>query len=280
MELHRIDPFLRFAAAMRYPQNFNGKLLQVSDCRIFYITEGSARLHIADRQYALEPGALFYCCAGSRYTVETAACSMICLNFDLSDRYRDQKRPLPVVGAPEKWASMAVFFDEVESSGFLNSHLYLSEGHDLQPRLNRIVEAYALGTDLDMAQSCTELKLLLLELHRLHRGQLPPKIAQVAAYIREHYAEAVTNKHLAQLVGYHEYYLNRIFTEATGQSLHSFLLQERLRRAVYLILNTELELKSVAEQTGFFGYPHFSSYFKQIYGDSPAEFRKRAKNSI
>lgn len=281
MELRRIDPFLRFAAFMRYPQIFNGKKLQVSDCRIFYITEGSARLGIGEKCYTLAAGALFYCCAGSRYAVEAGeSCAMICLNFDLTDSYRQQNLPLPVGSSPEKWDSMPVFADRVEDSAFLNSFLCLPEAHDLQPRLERIVEAYALGTALDMAQSCTELKLLLLELHRLHREQLPPKIAQVVAYIRRNYAQPLTNRQLAQLVGYHEYYLNRIFTEATGESLHGFLLQERLRRAVYLILNTELELKTVAEQTGFSGYPHFSSYFKQIYGVSPAEFRKRAKNSI
>ena len=281
MELRRIDPFLRFAAAMRYPQNFNGKLLQVSDCRIFYITEGSAQLCIREDTYLLEPGTLFYCCAGSRYRIAVEEdCNLICLNFDLSDAHRHQKLPLPVSGAPETWEAMPVYAVPVEDSAFLNNCLCLPEAHDLRARLERIVEYYALGTELDMAQSCTELKLLLLQLHRLHREQLPPKIAQVVAHIRGHYAQPITNRQLAQLVGYHEYYLNRIFTEATGQSLHSFLLQERLRRAVFLILNTELELKSVAEQTGFSGYPHFSSYFKQNYGVSPAEFRKRAKNSI
>lgn len=277
MELCRIDPFLRFAASMRYPQIYNGKALRVSDCRIFYITEGTARLWVGEALYCLEPGALFYCCAGSRYTVEAAEnCSLICLNFDLSHSYRTHSLPLPVIGDGEKWERMPILEDRVEDSGFLNAHLCILEAHELQPNLTRIVEAFAGGTALDLAQSCTELKLLLLALHRLQRPQMPPKIAQVVAYIRRHYAEPLTNRQLAQLVGYHAYYLNRIFTEATGQSLHSFLLQERLRRASYLILNTQLELKTVAEQVGFSGYPHFSSYFKQIYGVSPADFRKRA----
>jgi len=83
---------------------------------------------------------------------------------------------------------------------------------------------------------------------------------------------------LADLVGYHEYYLNRIFTAYVGQSLHAYLMNIRLSRASYLILNTDMDLKDIPEQAGFSSYPHFSAAFKRVYGYAPAKYRKHLRN--
>ena len=99
-------------------------------------------------------------------------------------------------------------------------------------------------------------------------------------YIEENYEKHLTNKELAALAGYHEYYLNRLFLAATGGNLHSYLLKVRLNRAAYLILNTDLSLQEIQAMVGFNSYPHFSSSFKQQFGFSPAQYRRGLKNRI
>ena len=281
MNLCYLNPFLRFASKMLYDVSYNAMPVLVSDCRLFYILEGSAQLEIGDACYALEPGCLFYCCAGSRYTIRCVDClHLFSLNFDLTQQFRANFHPLPPNREPENWPQTQVFFEEVADSNFLNGHLFLEKGADYQPFLERIVQDFTSTDRFGRELGSAELKRLLITLHRRDPDQLPPKVVQVQEYLQTHFAQAITNRELADLVGYHEYYLNRIFNAATGQSLHRYLLNVRLNRAAYLILNTDLELQAIPEQVGFGSYPHFSGYFKQVFGCSPAQYRKQLRSNI
>lgn len=280
MKVCDINPHLRFASAMRYAQGYNGRHVRVRDCRIFFVTEGTAQLYIGEESYALVPHSLFFCCAGSDYTIETQGeFSLISLNFDLTQDHRDRVIPFSPWLADEE-GGPAAYFDKVSDSPFLNKWLYLSGASGLQHPLERIVQEFSSNAPYHRELCGTLLKALLLELHRLNTTDIPPKVTYVKEYIEQHYAENITNKELADLVGYHEYYLNRIFSAYTGTNLHAFLVKVRLQRASFLILNSDLELKAIPEQTGFRNYPHFSSYFKKAYGYSPAEYRKRLKENI
>ena len=157
---------------------------------------------------------------------------------------------------------------------------FLENGGSLLDLLRQTVEIHTMADRFADALSSAMLKTLLTRMHLHATGQLPQKVALVQDYILKHYAEPITNSQLAQLAGYHEYYLNRIFTAATGQSLHSYLMKVRISRAAFLILNTDLELQEISEQVGFGSYPHFSGYFKQAHGLSPAQYRKRLRSNI
>jgi AraC-like DNA-binding protein len=281
MILSELNPFLRFSAQMLYDTSYNGSQVRVSDCRLFSVLDGSGRLSIDGKHYSLSPGCLFYCCAGSCYSIHThSSMRLLILNFDLSRTHSGQTLPLPPNRARNGWNAMPVYFDAVEGSSFLNSHLFLESSGEVLPLLKQLVDDHAAGGRFADALTSAALKELVTRLHLHTSGQLPPKVVQVQEYIEAHYAQPLTNARLAQLVGYHEYYLNRIFTAATGQSLHSYLLRIRLNRAGWLILNTDLELQTVGEQVGFGSYPHFSGCFKQAYGFSPAQYRKRLRSNI
>ncbi len=204
---------------------------------------------------------------------------LITLNFDLTQKHNSQTLPLPPERDCTKWNDMPVLQDPVEGS-FLGDHLFLRDASDHLAHLERIVLDFDDPDRFGRALAGSRLKTLLIQLHQTPSDAPPPKVSQVREYILEHYREPLTNAQLARLAGYHEYYLNRIFTAATGQSLHEFLLKVRLNKAGFLILNTDLELQDVGEQVGFGSYPHFSAAFKQFYGLSPAQYRKRLRGSI
>ena len=85
MNLCDLNPFLRFASKMLYDVSYNAMPVLVSDCRLFYILEGSGQLEIGDARHNLEPGCLFYCCAGSRYTIRCGDfLRLFSLNFGIS----------------------------------------------------------------------------------------------------------------------------------------------------------------------------------------------------
>ena len=274
MKLCDINPHIRFAAKIHYISS--GNPVKVADCRLIYTTNGSAKLRIANQIYTLSPKSVFYCCAGSEYTIEAPeGFDPICLNFDLTQTRNDASIPFPPVG-PE----IAIDFEAVQDSDILNGHLYFENAEDLLPAFQKILDLYAQQLPHFREHGSCSLKKLLLLLHRDPKAALPPKVELVKNYIEKHYAEDITNAALAALVGYHEYYLNRTFLAHTGCSLHEYLLKVRLNQASFLMLNTDIPLKAIPEQVGFRSYPHFSNYFKQYFGLSPAEYRKNLRDSI
>lgn len=281
MQLCDLNPHLRFAAEMLYDVSFNDTAVQVSDCRLFLVLSGTGALTIDDQTYRLEDGALFYCCGGSRYSIRTCdSLRLISLNFDLTQQHNLQSLPLPPCRDPAQWDTMQVYREAVSDSPFLGGHLFLQNESHLQGELLALLEEFGSAGPFCRELCSTGLKRILIKLHQASPQQIPPIVDEVQRYIQANYAQPLTNRSLAQLAGYHPYYLNRVFAERTSMSLHEYLLQVRLRNASHLILNTGMELQAIAEQVGFGSYPHFSSYFRQKYGCSPAQYRKQLRSSI
>ena len=281
MELRHLAPFLRFAARMQYDRAFNAQPVRVTDCRLFYVLEGCAHAQIGTAGYDLLPDSLLYVSAGSVYTISTdAGFTLISLNFDLEETWQAQSAPISPLRDPALWPSLKAHHSAVSDSPFLNSHLFLEDGSSLHSSIEKIVDEFSVQDAFSGAIRHSQLTLLLLRLHRLEQPKLPPKLQLVHSYIRSHYAEDLSNKTLSALVGYHEYHLNRLYAAATGLTLHEDLAAVRLNRAAARILSSDAPLQEVAESCGFASYPHFSACFKQAFGSSPAQYRKRLKGSI
>ncbi|MBA6153092.1 helix-turn-helix domain-containing protein [Gelidibacter maritimus] len=81
-------------------------------------------------------------------------------------------------------------------------------------------------------------------------------------------------KEFALQLGTNEFKLKYGFKELYGTTVHKFLIEERLRKALMMVLYSDRLFKSIAEMTGFKSLPHFSRAFKNAYGHSPSEMRK------
>lgn len=277
MNLCDITPYIRFASKIHYAAQ--GNAVKVTDCRIFYITAGEAELSIDGQVYLLKPHSLFYCCAGSNYSIYApAGFDPICINFDLSQIHSTDSLPYPP--RSDHWDAMPINFDEIGDSAFLNSHFYIGQANSFYNSVLNIVKEFSAKEPHFQPLCGSLLKELLIRLHRPSTDAIPKKIQQVKDYIDTHYPSDLTNTQLAAMVGYHEIYLNRIFLACLGMNLHEYLLNTRLNQACYLILNTDLPLSMIPEQTGFHSYPHFSSSFRKHFGLSPAQYRKNHQSGI
>ncbi|MDO5978200.1 helix-turn-helix domain-containing protein [Flavivirga spongiicola] len=85
---------------------------------------------------------------------------------------------------------------------------------------------------------------------------------------------------LAHTFGTNEYKLKYGFKQLYGQTVFRFLINERLRKASVLIQHTDTSIKEVAHVTGFISAPHFSKAFKEKYGFTPRDLRKRPNDHL
>ena len=67
----------------------------------------------------------------------------------------------------------------------------------------------------------------------------------------------------------------RVFRSRTGYTLHGYLTEQRLRRALTR-LEEGRDLRELAARLGFANHSHFTAHFRRAFGVTPSEFRRRA----
>jgi len=85
-------------------------------------------------------------------------------------------------------------------------------------------------------------------------------------------------KKLAALCGYSPRHFSRIFKETFNQSCKQYQLEIRLKETRDLLLETQLTINEICLKLGFLEQSYLSHCFKQKFGCSPTEYRKRMMN--
>lgn len=92
--------------------------------------------------------------------------------------------------------------------------------------------------------------------------------------IREHLNQKIDFQKVAGTmnIGYSNF--RKIFRKYMGISPGHYLLNLRLVKAKELLLHTDMSMKEIAWETGFFSESYFSRIFKEKMGQSPSSLRK------
>lgn len=78
---------------------------------------------------------------------------------------------------------------------------------------------------------------------------------------------------IAREIGVSPVYLTQVFAQVERIPLYRYQLRLRLARALDLLADGD-DLTSLGLQLGFSSHSHFSAAFRQLYGRTPAEFRR------
>jgi transcriptional regulator GlxA family with amidase domain len=82
---------------------------------------------------------------------------------------------------------------------------------------------------------------------------------------------------LARVSGVSEAHFSRSFKDAFGLPPHRYLLTRRIERATALLRDTDLPVTEIAFGTGWKSLGTFGRTFRDVTGESPGDFRARAK---
>ena len=96
----------------------------------------------------------------------------------------------------------------------------------------------------------------------------------ILEYIRNNCDSALDRKELSRIFHYHPNHINRLVQQATGMTLHQFILHTRIHRAQILLASTALPITQIAQQLSFYDSSHFSAVFQKYSGMIPSEYRK------
>jgi AraC-like DNA-binding protein len=105
-------------------------------------------------------------------------------------------------------------------------------------------------------------------------------IADVRAYIDRHYAEPLTVARLARMAGLSTFHFIRAFRAEAGHTPHQYVRQRRLDRACELLVTTPMSVTDICSATGFQSFGSFSSLFKRVVGETPAQYRAQRRRNV
>ncbi|AOO66297.1 helix-turn-helix transcriptional regulator [Sulfurospirillum halorespirans] len=92
---------------------------------------------------------------------------------------------------------------------------------------------------------------------------------KVAAYVQEHLLEPLTLEQLSRVAKTNSSKLQRSFKQLFGQSLFTYICQQRLQHAKALLETQEMRVDEVAKAVGYAHQSNFSTAFTKYFGYAP-----------
>ena len=141
---------------------------------------------------------------------------------------------------------------------------------------------YLIRTGSAAGNHCYKLGLFMAILSRLCEVwqvrsagiAVPLDIPKLTAYLDKNFQQEVYLDDLAKRAGMSRATLLRHFRSAMGVTPMIYLRNLRLRHAAELLLKTDLNLKEVADHSGFQSVIYFFRIFKRKFGVPPLQFRR------
>lgn len=104
---------------------------------------------------------------------------------------------------------------------------------------------------------------------------LNPLIENIKNFIEENLNLDFPVSRIAQIFGYNEKYLGRLFKNKTGFSVTEYTNRRRIEKIIPLIKNTDIPITEISVRAGFNNVTYFNKVFKKITGEAPTEIRKK-----
>jgi two-component system response regulator YesN len=188
----------------------------------------------------------------------------------------------------EKWVKGNDYLLDALSIEFINlvsKKMKIPEDVMLKMKLPIYMDAYAAPIALAQARlyfrlfaiSRMERCILYFFEHLRNGGNFQNKrmINQIKQYLDQHFAEKFTVEELAEQIPMSSSHLMTLFKQSTGKTVWSYLMEVRMHKAKLLLLDQKLKVYEIANQVGYENGEHFTRLFKDYFGVTPKEYRKR-----
>ena len=148
---------------------------------------------------------------------------------------------------------------------------------------NRLEQFFTLLQEKNLAESwtnslrCHELLLFLAD--RINKNQhelkeIPLPVMRLLKIMDSECEQHNSIEYLARECGVSVRSIFRLFNEYIGVTPYAYLQRQRMEKAKYMLKNSSVSIKEIAEKLGFRNALYFSTVFSRSVGMSPSRYRK------
>lgn len=105
-------------------------------------------------------------------------------------------------------------------------------------------------------------------------GQYSAIVQKALTYIETNLSDDLSLSRIAGQLGVTPGYLSAAFRREKGQTLTSYITDQRMKMAVQLLGTTRLQIQTIAQLCGCGDPNYFGKLFRKTYGMTPGAFRK------
>jgi len=263
MKLCLLKGYGVFDMGVAYPNVKRTKDRTVQEYEIEYFISKAGKTIVNGREYEISPGTVLCAKPGQiRSSLFGFRCYYLHLSFSEDSPYK-----AILDRAPD-------FFQIIDGEAYgrifesLIAHL-LAEGYSEESDFvnARLLELfYYLERDTKNNLNCPSS-------FDKNRSRFIPVAVE---FIKENYAKRLSLEDMARVAGYSPNYFHHIFSTVMGKTPQQYLLEERIRHAKILLVQSEKTISEIAYECGFASQSHFSMRFKEVVYCPPGEYRQRS----
>lgn len=274
MDISQFNPYVRYIDKRRAGSEYK-EPVAAYDHRLFFVSSGSLKIFLSDRETKLSEGQSIIIPPGVGYRLfPENESEYYVLNFDfIFDSALTQLKPL----CPD---TLSRFRPEkiISPKTCELFPLTLSCAVGSSEKFNTMLLHFAKKEYLYSEYVSALLKAFVTEAIIYTRyDRTPESIKKLIAYLNEHYLEPLSNSDIAEAFSFHPNHLSRIFKEYSGRTLHSYIIELRLQKANKLLLTSDIAISELSEMCSFDSCAYFIKCFRKHFGVSPNRYR--AENS-
>ncbi len=106
------------------------------------------------------------------------------------------------------------------------------------------------------------------------RGLDRERLARVIDYIDANLADDLSLEETAGVACLSSYHFGRMFKISTGQTVHQFVLRQRIERSKTLLAQKQMCLAQIAVAAGFSSQSQFTTTFRRLVGLAPGAWQR------
>ena len=277
MDLIKLNPFIRSGAIITKLGASDECIAY--DCRVIYVFSGDVAASVdGEKTIHLGAGNLLYIPAGVKYRLKGKILEAAFITFDTTSAHSEKKDKIPPVSAKD--------FDKARYHEPLirpfDRPILLSEMESESDAFNKICSLFISSEGAFRERASAIFKLILLRIaETADESALPSRMVEALdGYIRENYADDISNTEIGAIFGYHPFYISKVLKDKKGITLKQYIIKYKLKVAAALLENSAKTINEIAEQTGFTDASYFTKSFKSVFGETPKEYRNRFKNGF
>ncbi len=105
------------------------------------------------------------------------------------------------------------------------------------------------------------------------------RIQDILHYLEENMDRMISRREAAKYVFLNEDYFSRMFRKEMGIGYKEYVLKQKMEYAGRLLKNTDLSITLVASKVGYDNFTNFTQMFRKYTGETPSDYRKRARKA-
>lgn len=107
------------------------------------------------------------------------------------------------------------------------------------------------------------------------------RFRRVLSHIDRHLEEPLELDGLSDIAAFSRFHFHRQFTELFGITVGKYILLSRMKRAAFkLAFREDVPIVEIALESGYGGQDAFSRAFKQLVGQTPADFKRKPQGTV